>query len=56
MTKKMLVVLLCLIIVLLTMNKGNTGIGEAEARLISKMLENDKVVQMFAMDDGGVET
>ena len=56
MSEKLIAVIVCLIMVLLTLKCENTGLGEAEARLISKMLENDRVAEVFSMRDGGVET
>ncbi len=56
MPKKLIVVIICFIIALLSARRENTSLEEAESRLISKMLENEKVVEVFSMDDRGVET
>ena len=56
MSEKLIIVILCLIIALLTLKRENTGFAEAESMLISKMLENDRAVEVFSMRDGGVET
>lgn len=56
MSKKLIVVLICLIIALVTVKKENRGLGEAESRLIAKMLENDRIVEVFSMESEVVET
>ena len=56
MSKKLIVVIICLIIVLLSLRRDNVALEDAEAILISKMLENERVVQVFSMEDRGVET
>ncbi|MBR6633003.1 MAG: hypothetical protein IKL05_01735 [Clostridia bacterium] len=56
MSKKLIVVIICLIIVLLSKNRENSSLEEAEARLISKMMESDRAVEVFGMNDWGVAT
>lgn len=55
-SKKLIVVIICLIIAMLTSKKDNTCLGEAESRLISKMLESEKAIEVFAMDGGEIAT
>ncbi len=50
MSRKLLIIIICLIIVLLTVNKRNTSLGEAESVLIAHMLENERAVEIFSMD------
>ena len=52
MSKKLIVVIICLIIALLSIKNENASLGDAEAMLISKMLENERVAEVFAMDGG----
>ena len=55
-SKKLIVVLVCFIMALLTFKRENTALGEAEARLIAKMLESDRIVEVFSMESEVVET
>ena len=56
MSKKTLIAVICLAIVLLTLKRDNRRLEDAEARLISKMLENDRAVEVFGMDAEGIFT
>ncbi len=56
MSKKLIVVIICFIIALLSARRENTSLEEAESRLISKMLESERAVAVFSMKDRGVET
>ena len=61
MSRKLLVVILCLIIVLFSIVKGqkNRTLTEAGDMLISKMLESEKAVAVFNMhslEERGVYT
>lgn len=53
---KLTVVLICLIMALITLKGENTGLDEAQARLVSKMMENERIAEVFSMNDEGVAT
>ena len=57
-SKKFLIALICLLVVILAVSKKrkNTSLAEAEAILISKMSDNEKAVEVFNMEDGGLFT
>ena len=56
MSKKLIVVLVCLIMALASLKGENRALGEAEARLIAAMLENETVAEVFAMEGEVVGT
>lgn len=55
-SKKTLVAVICLVIALLTLKRSNRGLDDAEAMLISKLLENEYAVEVFGMDREGIFT
>jgi hypothetical protein len=55
-SKKLIVVIICLFIALLSLNHENKSLGDAESMLISKMLENERIAEVFSMSDEGVST
>ncbi len=52
-SKKLIVALICLLIVILLGRGENVGLDRAEARLISKMLESERLTEVFAMNERG---
>lgn len=58
MSKKLMIIIVCLIIALISLAAGrsNLGLDEAEAMLISRMLESETAVEVFAMEDGVIGT
>lgn len=57
-SKKLVIALVILIIALfsLTFEGNNKSLGDAEAVLISKMLENEKIREVFNMKSEGIYT
>lgn len=56
MSKKLIVVIICLVIALFSVKKENKSLDEAESMLISKMLESERITEVFSMTDEGVYT
>lgn|GEM_PF-1663369 len=58
MYKKLIVSLICLIVVIISIliSSENTSLGDAEAKLVSKMMENEKVCEVFSINVRGIET
>ena len=55
-SKKLIAVIICIIIAILFGRRENSSLGDAQSMLISKMLENEKVVEVFGMDEECIET
>ena len=50
MSKKLIVALICLVIALLFMKSENFTLGDAEARLVSRMMKSERLVEVFNLD------
>lgn len=55
-SKKLIVVFICLLLALASLKCENRALEDAEARLIAKMLESERIVEVFSMDGEVVET
>lgn len=49
-SEKLIVALICLLIALLFIKSENFTLGDAEARLVSRMMKSEKLVEVFNLD------
>ena len=56
MSEKLIVALICLIIALIFIKRENFTLEDAEARLVSRMMKSERLVEVFNLDSESILT